>query len=147
MALNQMNNLAEEKVEGIRLICAPDRDRSFTLYEDDGHTEDYKKGVYLKTRITMTAGIRTVLSFKQEGNYETAVEDMQIDLIHREKAPFTVTVDGEQLPHFLHRKKYEAAQIGWYYSQTLKSVQIKYPNPKKDYDLIVSFEQFDMIGM
>ena len=147
MALNQMNNLAGEKVEGIRLLCAPDRDRSFTLYEDDGNTEDYKKGVYLKTKITMTAGIRTVLSFKQEGNYETAVEDMQIDLIHREKAPFAVTVAGEQLPHFLHRKKYEAAQIGWYYSQTLKSVQIKYPNPKKDYDLIISFEQFDMIGM
>lgn len=56
-------------------------------------------------------------------------------------------MDGEQLPHFLHRKKYEAARVGWYYSQTLKSVQIKYPNPKKDYDLIISFEQFDMIGM
>ena len=95
----------------------------------------------------MTAGIRTILSFRQEGDYETAVEDMQIDMIHREKAPFGVTVDGEQLPHFLHRKKYEAARVGWYYSQTMKSVQIKYPNPKKDYDLIISFEQFDMIGM
>lgn len=147
MALNQMDNLSGEKAEGIRLLCAPDRDRSFTLYEDDGMTEDYKKGGYLKTRITMTAGIRTVLSFRQEGNYETAVNDMEIDLIHREKAPFGVTVDGEPLPHFLHRKKYEEARIGWYYSQTLKSVQIKYPNPKKDYDLIISFEQFDMIGM
>ena len=147
MALNQMDNLAGEKAEGICLLCAPDRDGSFTLYEDDGITEDYKKGGYLKTGITMTAGIRTILSFRQEGDYETAVEDMQIDMIHREKAPFGVTVDGEQLPHFLHRKKYEAARVGWYYSQTLKSVQIKYPNPKKDYDLIISFEQFDMIGM
>lgn len=147
MALNQMSNLAGEKVEGIRLLCAPDRDCSFTLYEDDGITENYKKGEYLKTRVHMTAGIHTVLAFKQEGNYETAVENMQIDLIHREKAPFAVTVDGEQLPHFLHRKKYETSPIGWYYSQTLKSVQIKYPNPKKDYDLIISFEQFDMIGM
>ncbi len=33
----------------------------------------------------MTAGIHTVLAFKQEGNYETAVENMQIDLIHRER--------------------------------------------------------------
>ena len=54
---------------------------------------------------------------------------------------------GHELPHFLHRKKFEAAQEGWYYSQSLKSVQIKYKNPKKDYEVIVSFEQFDMIGM
>ena len=64
MALNQMDNLSGERLKASRLLCAPDRDRSFTLYEDDGMTEDYKKGGYLKTRITMTAGIRTVLSFR-----------------------------------------------------------------------------------
>ena len=31
--------------------------------------------------------------------------------------------------------------------QRLKSVQIKYKNPKKDYKVLVSFEQFDLIGM
>ena len=50
-------------------------------------------------------------------------------------------------PHFLHRRKFEEAECGWYYSQRLKSVQIKYKNPKKDYRLLVSFEQFDLIGM
>ena len=70
-----------------------------------------------------------------------------MDVIHREKAPYWVKADGHELPHFLHRKKFEAAQEGWYYSQSLKSVQIKYKNPKKDYEVIVSFEQFDMIGM
>lgn len=147
MAINQLNNLATENVTGITILCAPDKDNSFDLYEDDGISKDYEKGVYLKTRIQMTSGEKTALAFRHEGSYETTVEDMYVDMIHREKAPFWVTLDGQELPHFLHRKKFEAAECGWYYSQTLKSVQIKYKNPKKDYDLVVSFEQFDMIGM
>ena len=147
MALNQMSNLATEQAEGISILCAPDRDSRFTLYEDDGITTDYENGAFLKMQIQVKAGEQTILAFRQEGAYETAVENMYIDAVHREKAPFWVTVDGKKLPHFLHRKKFETAEEGWYYSQTLKSVQIKYPNPKKDYDLVISFEQFDMIGM
>ena len=97
--------------------------------------------------ITMTAGEKTFLDFKQEGDYETAVKDMCVDMIHREKSPYWVTVDEKAIPHFLHRRKFEEAQEGWYYSQRLKSVQIKYKNPGNDYRVVVSFEQFDLIGM
>ena len=60
---------------------------------------------------------------------------------------YVITVDGKEIPHFLHRRKFEEAECGWYYSQTLKSVQVKYLNPKKDHQVVVSFEQFDLIGM
>jgi alpha-glucosidase len=72
---------------------------------------------------------------------------MHLDVIHREKAPHWIALNNETLPHFLHRRKFDQAETGWYYSQTLKSVQIKYKNPKQDYKLVISFEQFDMIGM
>ena len=147
MAINQMNNLRTQHATGINLLCAADKDGQFTLYEDDGVTMNYENGDYLKTTITMTAGEKTYLDFTSEGSYETKVENMYIDMIHRDKAPYWVTVDGKQIPHFLHRRKFEDAECGWYYSQRLKSVQIKYPNPKKDYQVLVSFEQFDMIGM
>ena len=145
MARNQMDNLSTQTVTGISLLCEAGTDGAFTLYEDDGITMDYEKGCFLKTFITLKAGERTVLDFRNEGNYTTSVEDMHIDMIHREKAPYWVTVDGQKVPHFLHRKKFEAADFGWYYSQRLKSVQIKYPNPAKDYQVVVSFEQFDLI--
>ena len=147
MASNQMMNLMNETVTGLTILCAPDKDGSFILYEDDGVSMDYEKGLYLKTVITMTAGERTVIGFKQEGSFETSVETIALDMIHREKAPYWVSVNGEILPHFLHRRKFEEAGCGWYYSQTLKSVQIKYNNPKKDHQVLVSFEQFDLIGM
>lgn len=147
MASNKLNNLATQQATGITLLCAADKDGFFNLYEDDGVSMDYENGKYLKTAITLTAGERTYLDFKQEGTYETVVETMYIDMIHREKSPYWVTVDGEMIPHFLHRRKFEEAECGWYYSQRLKSVQIKYKNPKKDYQVLVSFEQFDLIGM
>ena len=124
MASNQMDNLTTQTVTGITLLCEAGQDNTFTLYEDDGISMDYAEGKYLKTHI-----------------------NMYIHMIHREKAPFWITVDETQVPHFLHRRKFEEADYGWYYSQRLKSVQIKYHNPKKDYRVVVSFEQFDLIGM
>ena len=147
MAEDRLDNLKTQQAEHLRILCAADRDGRFELYEDDGISMDYEKGGCLKTSITMTAGERTVLDFHQEGHYETAVKTLYLDMIHHEKAPYWVKANGETIPHFLHRRKFEDADCGWYYSQRLKSVQIKYPNPKKDYQVIVSFEQFDLIGM
>ena len=147
MAENQMRNMMTENPTGIRLLCAADQNGIFDLYEDDGVSMDYEKGLYLKTRITMTAGERTTLDFCSEGDYATKIETISLDMIHREKAPYWVTVDGKEIPHFLHRRKFDEAECGWYYSQTLKSVQVKYKNPKKDHQVLVSFEQFDLIGM
>ena len=147
MSGNRLHNLMTEKTTALDILMAPDVDSEFTLYEDDGHTNDYRKGAYLKTKIAVKAGVKTVVTFTNEGSYETAVESMYLDMIHREKSPFYVQVDGKELPHFLHRRKFEEAESGWYYSQRLKSVQIKYPNPKKDHEVLVSFEQFDLIGM
>ena len=59
----------------------------------------------------------------------------------------SVTVDGELIPHFLHRRKFEEAECGWYYSQSLKSVLIKTGWSDSDFAIDISFEQFDLIGM
>lgn len=147
MAENQMFNLATEKVTDLKLLCVPDEDGSFDLYDDDGATMEYEKGVYCNTHIDMKAGEVTRLIFTTTGTYESTVERMHIDMIHREKSPYWVKVDGKEIPHFLYDKDYENAEAGWYYSQDLKSVQIKYPAIRRDYEVIVSFEALDLIGM
>ena len=147
MAENQIYNLMHETVTGLHILMAPDVDSEFTVYDDDGKTNEYQNGAYLKTNIKVTAGVRTCVDFTYEGNYENTVDTMYLDVVHREKAPFYVQIDGVEVPHFLHRRKFEEAQPGWYYSQSLKSVQVKYPNPKKDHHVMISFEVFDMIGM
>lgn len=147
MAENQLYNLMKDEVTGLHILFAPDMDSSFCMYDDDGKTNNYKDGEYLKTDISVRAGVKTYIRFTSEGNYESPVETMYLDVIHREKSPFYVEVDGRQIPHFLHRRKFEEAEEGWYYSQTKKSVQIKYINLKHDHEVMISFEVFDMIGM
>ena len=147
IAENQIFNLATENVTDLKILCASDADGVFDLYDDDGATLDYEKGVYCNTHIEMHASEQTRLNFTITGSYESPVEHIHIDMIHREKSPYWVKVDGDEISHFLHRAEYEKAECGWYYSQTLKSVQIKYPNVGHDYEVVVSFEMFDLIGM
>lgn len=147
LADNEMNNLKTQQATKIHLLCADDKDGAFTLYEDDGVSMDYTNGGYLKTNITMQSGEKTTLHFAYEGDYKTNVSDMHVDMIHRDKAPYWVKVDGQEIPHFLYGKKFADAECGWYYSQTLKSVQVKYKNITHGYDVEISYEQFDMIGM
>jgi len=147
MSGNRITSLMTQKTTTLDILLAPDVDSTFTLYEDDGVSNDYRDGGYLKTTISVEAGEKTKIRFTGEGSYRTAVEKIRLDVIHRQKAPFFVLVDGHEIPHFLHRRKYEEAEEGWYYSQTLKSVQVKYPCRKTDYEVMISFEEFDMIGM
>lgn len=147
MASNTLTNLTTEKVTGLRLLLVPSGRSSFVLYEDDGNTMQYQQGGYRRTVIEMEEGERTSVKFASTGTYRSPIEDIYVDMVHREKAPFWVTVAGEQIPHFLHRARFEEADCGWYYSQSRRSVQIKYPNPGRDYELLVSFEDIDLLGM
>ena len=144
---DKLTNLKTQSPKTIKILCSNDKDAEFALYEDDGITMEYKNGNYLKTDIRLQAGEKAVLSFENEGEYKTNVENIHVDMINRAKSPYWVSLDGKELPHFLHRRKFEECDFGWYYSQSLKSVQIRYKNPEKNHKLVVSFEQFDMLGM
>lgn len=140
-------SLLQEPVTSLHLLCAGGRDGQFVLYEDDGITLNYEKGEYFRTRIVMKSGEHVKISFGCEGSYETQIEDVCIDLIRPGGSPFYVMVDGKELPHYVNRKRYEAAKEGWYYSPGLRSALMKYKNPKKEYTVEASFENYDLIGM
>ena len=147
MAENQLMSMERDKVTTMHLTMAPGVDRTYTLYNDDGVSNDYRKGVYRKVDISMSGKSVVKVDFKAEGEYPNTVENMVVEMIRKDRSPFWVTLDGEKLEHFLNRKKFEAAECGWYYSQSKKAVIVKYPHPCKDYNLTVSFEDFDLIGM
>lgn len=94
MAENQIYNLMHETVTGLHILMAPDVDSEFTVYDDDGKTNEYQNGAYLKTNIKVTAGVRTCVDFTYEGNYENTVDTMYLDVVHREKrrSMFRLTV-------------------------------------------------------
>ncbi len=144
---NRIMSMGYDKVTSLNILIAPGEERTFTAYDDDGITNDYLDGVYSKTDISVSGKEVVTISFEREGSYEDCVEDVTVEVIAKEKSPYWVSLGDEKIEHFLNRKKFEAASSGWYYSQTKKTCLVKYPNPKKDTVLTVSFEQFDLIGM
>lgn len=147
MAKNLISNLSKDRVENLKLICAPDKDGIFELYEDDGVTLNYQESEYLRTTIEMEAGNKTVITFTKDGNYETTIKTMHLDVIHPKNAPYTVKVGGKEISQYLYLNDFDQTEKGWYYNQSLKSVQIKYPNIKKNYSVEIDFSEFDLIGM
>lgn len=147
VADNAQNSLHEDQLTDLRILAVPDCSNTFTLYEDDGHTLNYQQGEYLKTHINMKAGAVTVFEFTREGSYVSPVKRVTVEAVHKGKCPFYVELAGRRLAHFTCRTDFEAAQEGWYYSQSKQATEIKYARPEGNYSLTVSYEKFDMIGM
>jgi alpha-glucosidase len=147
MATNQLMSMERDHATGLHITLAPGGDRTYLLYDDDGISNDYRKGVCRKTTIHMSGSDVVKVDFHAEGEYTDFVENVAVEMIRKDKSPFWVALGDQKLEHFLNRRKFEAAESGWYYSQSKKAALVKYPNPKKDVTLTVSFEMFDLIGM
>ena len=80
----------------------------------------------------MTGSSVVKMHFTSEGEYADTVENVTVEMVKKERSPFWVALGDEKLEHFLNRKKFEAAETGWYYSQSKRAVLVKYLNPKKE---------------
>ncbi|MGN0997105.1 MAG: TIM-barrel domain-containing protein, partial [Candidatus Ventricola sp.] len=129
-------------------LISAETDCTFVQYDDDGHTEDYKQGVYARTTISVKAGDRTTISFRREGTYEDTVERLTLRLVSKKKGAFWATVDGKPVTRYIVRDAWEEAECGWYYNLSDRTIWLKTPKPKKnDFDIVISTEKFDLIGM
>jgi len=118
------------------------------FYDDDGHTQNYKHGEYAATRISVKAGDRKIIAFRKEGSYAGTVERINLKLISKEKGAYWVSVAGKPLTRYIVSDGFEAADEGWFYNMSERSIQVKCRKPEKDeFDIVVSTEKFDLIGM
>lgn len=147
MSDNQLMNLHNDKVTDLRYIIAPGKDIDFMVYDDDGQSMDFEKGIYLKEQITVKSGEIVTVSSSRTGEFLSPVENITLDIISTKRSPYWVNVDGKRIEKSQTRKQFEAMDSGWYFSQSQRSVLIKFKNHVGDYKVDVSFEEFDMIGM
>lgn len=130
------------------LTIGADADSSFVFYDDDGHTENYKQGEFAKTTITVKSGDRKVISFAKEGNYTDTIERLTLRIVSKEKGAYWVTVDGKQIPRYIVRDNWDEADEGWYYELSDRTILVKCAKPQSEkFDIVVSTEKFDLIGM
>ena len=65
---DDVKRILKDTVRQLDLLIAAEEDVCFTYYDDDGHSEDYKRGSYAETEITVKASDRTRIRFEKHGD-------------------------------------------------------------------------------
>lgn len=140
-------NIHNDSIEKLKLLIEPSEESSFLLYEDDGTTNNYKNGEYLKTLISVKRENSVKIVFEKEGTYDKQPKEINIDLICKDIAPVQVNLRDKKLTMFLDIKEWELSEEGWYFNIEQKITKIKYKNINENYYLNVNFSVKDLISI
>lgn len=112
----------EKPVEEITLAVFPSASSSFDLYEDDGISEDYKRGGYSVTHIEsmLNDGGWEMTVGKPEGGFTPELHRYRVELWWDTK-PSSVSINGSELPETSADSRNE----GWYFDDNLRRVIIR----------------------
>lgn len=96
----------------------PGPNGEFELYEDDGITFDFTRGMSLRTRITATSSgeTRTVSVAAGEGGWQPPERPWWVYFHDVRDPPAAVSVSGVLLDEAPTRAALEDAEAGWFYS-------------------------------
>ena len=132
---------SEHPLDPLTLEIYPGSDRSFTLYEDDGETAAYLNGAYATTSFTVLHHEAEVVCRLQEteGGFADFRAARTIVLtFHNQSTVSSVTCNNEPVAAVASFQAFEAAQSGWWHSQSAKRLSIKLPPETKARTLRVS---------
>lgn len=143
-----VKHILKDTLNTLDVLVSCAHDVSFTYYDDDGWSKEYEQGVYAATHIQVKAGDRKVITFHKTGSYEETWENLNLNVVSKDKGAYWVTVDSRRIPRFLTKESFEEAPEGWYYNMSNRVIMVKCRKPQKDdFEVVVSCEKFDLIGM
>lgn len=129
----------------INLWICPDKACSFTMYEDDGTSNDYLNGAFRSSKYSLTKnGDLVTIRSEISGTY-VANEAITFHVQCTNKAPSGIVWNKMVLPQFLDEDRFRAAESGWHYYRSTKVCSIKCGNGQNLEKLIVNFGQFELI--
>jgi len=123
-----MNYVGEKPVDPLTLDIYPFETSSFTLYEDDGETEDYKKGDFaLTTFVCIEREDGVIIDIgESKGQCEGKLKSRGYVLkVNQVSAPDRVIADGRTLKQCTSHSQFEKKRIGWYYDNTKRILRVK----------------------
>lgn len=105
-----MQYIGERPVKDITLLVYPSQYSSYNLYEDDGKSMDYQKGIYALTKIESCMKNKTwqLKIHKTEGKFKPTSHQFHV-IAYLDDRPSSVEVDGHTISD-------------WQYDDTLKRV-------------------------
>lgn len=127
-----------ENFARVRLLIECSVSSSFTLYQDDGVSNQFEKGEYRETKIDMRVSARDVsLCFTHAGSYATVTETYELTLVGLSSAPASVQAADEELALCLDKESFDASERCFWYDLDCRHLNVKLPNPKQDFSVSV----------
>jgi alpha-glucosidase len=92
----------------------PDGESKYELYEDDGVSYDYEKGIYAITSFTCkeAENYLTITKSKPDGNYSLPDKDY-VFCIHGQKTSTGITINGSPLNYYKSNDDLNSVKKGW----------------------------------
>lgn len=145
---DDIHHISSDYVRTLKVYVSNKHANEFTYYEDDGHSRQYENGGFCKTVIAVSEGKIAKVRFTESGDFRNRIEKMEVYFVSKGKSAKSVSLQGEALPEHLVKARWTASEKGWYYDAEAGLICIKYPKPQeRDYEVTVSTERFDLIGM
>lgn len=122
----KQNYVGEKNIKELKLYIFPPRNSSsYKLYEDDGKTLDYQKGVFALTKFEVTNknGIDINIT-KEKNNYDTGRKDYLIKIFDADNYS-KVSLNSSPLLISDSLYKLEESEKGYYYDKEKKILTIK----------------------
>ncbi|WP_429976037.1 TIM-barrel domain-containing protein [Enterococcus sp. DIV0086] len=143
-----IKHISTDILKHLEILIGNATNTSFLFYDDDGYTNNFKKGQFSLTKITVKGDKQKIIQFDRNGSYQSTIEFVTLKLISKDKGALWVSVDGIKIKSFLILEQWEKSTEGWYYNLSDRTILIKIRLPQKDkFDIVVSTEKFDLIGM
>jgi len=144
-----VKNIKNDKLESLHILVGEGENKAFDYYDDDGDSLEFNEGVYEKISIsTHNENNQKKIKFINNGSYTSELKKFELKVLNKENGAMWVSVADERLPRYLNASQWASKNEGWYYNASDGSVQVKFDRPNlEQFDVIVSTEQFDLIGM
>ncbi len=145
---SDIRNLSFDTVKTVDFFISADSDCNAVYYDDDGKTNNFENGDFLKTDISVNKGPVVTVQFTHQGNIEYLPESATITYLSKIKGAKYVSLNGQKLTRHLLSSALKESKEGWFYNLSDRTVQIKFTMPRDSVStLLISTEDFDLIGM
>jgi alpha-glucosidase (family GH31 glycosyl hydrolase) len=116
----------DQKKSPLTIRVYPKGTSAFTLYEDDGVSYDYRKGVYALTTFRCSESDSGIVITKSvpKGLYKVSERDHVFE-VHKEMTVESVTKADKKLPQFHERATFDSVEEGWFHDQAGKIIWAK----------------------
>jgi alpha-glucosidase (family GH31 glycosyl hydrolase) len=130
----------DQKLSPMTVRIYPEGKSYFRLYEDDGISYDYEKGVYAVTLFKCTDNGSTISISKNapRGSYKVPERD-HVFRVHKKMPVKSATLDGKSLAKFDDKKMLDSAGQGWFNDEPNGIIWIKVKGrANKALDIVIS---------